>query len=75
MSENKNKWENFINDEKYKTKFLLNAEEWENKLIKLKKYMNENNNKRPSTHDIDEDIRGIATWIQTQLQNYKNNCK
>ena len=72
MSENKNKWENFINDEKYKTKFLLNAEEWENKLIKLKKYMNENNNKRPSTHDIDEDIRGIATWIQTQLQNYKN---
>ena len=63
------KWHAFIN--KYKKYFMSNEEEWEYKLNELKLYIDDNND-RPSTHDTDENIKSMATWIQTQLQNYKN---
>jgi superfamily II DNA or RNA helicase len=69
MNKNKNKWEDFI--KKYNKYFISNEEIWENKLNELKLYIYDNNH-RLSTLDKDENIRNLATWIQKQLQNYKN---
>ena len=48
-----------------------------NKLEEVKKYIDKNN-KRPSKHDKDEDIKQMGKWISTQKTNYNidiNKCK
>jgi superfamily II DNA or RNA helicase len=51
---------------------LKNGEEiWMNKLENVKKYI-DINNKRPSKHDKDKDIKILGIWISHQQQNYKN---
>ncbi len=63
------KWENFINDIKYNKYFLSNEEEWLNKLEEVKKYIDENN-KRPSAIDKDNNIKKLGNWIGHQVKNY-----
>jgi hypothetical protein len=62
-------WFNFINDSKYKYYFLSNEQEWLNNLEIIKIYINENN-KRPSTEDTNNNIKKLGKWISTQQQNY-----
>ena len=65
-------WEEFVNDDKYKKYFKSNEEIWKTKLNQVKQYIDENN-KRPSTHDKDIEIKTLATWISTQQNNYEKN--
>ena len=45
---------------------------WNEKLIKLEKYIIENG-KLPSTTNKDKNIKILGLWVSTQKQNYKNN--
>jgi hypothetical protein len=65
-----NKWTEFINDDKYKKYLLDNETEWINKLELVKNYIDENN-KRPSQIDENIELKILASWIQTQIKNYK----
>ena len=47
----------------------LNEEEWLNMLNDVKKYIDENN-KRPSACDKNNDIKKIGCWINNQQANY-----
>jgi len=67
-------WEDFINDDKYKEYFLSNEEDWKLKLEWVKKYIDENK-KRPSMNDKNEDIKTHGNWIGTQQQNYQKKKK
>ena len=60
-------WEQFI--DQYNKYFLDNNTLWINILEKVKLYINENN-KRPSTHDKNQNIKQLAVWIGTQQKNY-----
>jgi hypothetical protein len=60
-------WEDFII--KYKKYFLSNEEEWINNLKLVEDYIIKNN-KRPSSHDKDIEIKKLGSWIGTQQQNY-----
>jgi len=66
----KNKWESFINDKKYKVYFESNEELFNNNLIKLKKFIDENN-KRPTSIDN----RYLNNWFKEQTTNYKKKDK
>jgi hypothetical protein len=61
-------YENFIKE--YIEYFLSNEEMWKSKLIQVKNYINENN-KLPSTHDKNNEIKQLSSWLNTQRQNYK----
>jgi hypothetical protein len=63
-------WKNFINNEKYKKYFTNNVDEWQNNLESVKKYMDENN-KRPSVDDKNNNIRYLGQWISDQQKKYK----
>jgi hypothetical protein len=71
-------WTEFITDNKYNKYIIIDLKElWLNKLEEVKKYI-DTNNKRPSKHDKDEDIKQISLWIYTQKTNYNidiNKCK
>jgi superfamily II DNA or RNA helicase len=62
-------WTEFINSDKYSQYFLDNDQAWKNKLQQVKKYINENN-KRPSCSDKNNDIKQLGSWISTQQKNY-----
>jgi hypothetical protein len=64
------KWEEFINE--YAEYFLTNEEIWDNNLEKIKLYINKNKRK-PNYNSKNNYIKQLAQWINTQLQNYKNN--
>ncbi len=50
---------------------LTNGEEiWIKKLEQVKTYI-DTNNKRPSQHDKDKQIKQLGSWIQYQQDNYK----
>jgi len=66
------KWEEFFT--KYKEFVVSRDEKWKTNLEKIKKYIDENN-KRPSRNDENENIRSYSSWISTQLQNYKKKEK
>jgi superfamily II DNA or RNA helicase len=66
-----NLWTEFINDDKYKKYFEYNTTIWIDNLNKIKKYIDENN-KRPTSVDDDEEIKILGKWINTQNTNYKN---
>ena len=57
---------------KYKEYFMGNEEKWYENLEKVKEFMG-SNNKRPSRSCKNEDGKMIAEWINTQLNNYKEN--
>ena len=64
----KNEWEKFMNNNaRY---FLDDKTEWLNTLNKVKKYIDANN-KRPSSHENDnDDIKKLSTWIRNQKKNF-----
>jgi len=63
-----NKWKKFI--EEYAKYFMTNEELWEKILKEVKKYIDKNN-KRPSKHDKNQEIKKLGCWINTQQKNYK----
>jgi len=67
-----NMWTEIINDNKYK-KYLIfnNTIPWIEIFNKVKIYINDNN-KRPSTKDTDNNIKKLGTWIQSQQKLYNN---
>jgi len=66
------KWELFINDTKYKKYFLSDEDNWKNTLNSIKKYI-EDNNKRPSSSNKNEDIKIYSNWLHNQFRNYIKN--
>jgi hypothetical protein len=64
-----NIFNNFL--EKYEEYFISYEEIWNSNFKKVIKYINENN-KLPSSHDKNKDIKGIGVWIIKQKMNYKN---
>jgi len=64
------KWEEFINNDKYKKYFISNEEDWINKLEKIKKYIYDNKI-RPSTYDDNDEIKSYGTWFSNQTKRYK----
>jgi superfamily II DNA or RNA helicase len=64
------KWEEFINDDKYKKYFISNEEDWINKLEKIKKYIYDNKI-RPSIYDDNDEIKSYGTWFSNQTKRYK----
>ena len=60
-------WAEFVNE--YKKNLLSNKENWLNTLENVEKYI-DNNNKLPSTHDKNNDIKVMGSWISTQKKNY-----
>jgi len=67
-----NIWTEFINDKKYKTYFISNEELWLDNLNEVEKYIIQNN-KKPSRNDKNKEIKRLASFINTQSQNYKKN--
>ena len=63
------KWEEFIQD--HEDLFLSNEEIWQNNLEKLETYIQENN-KLPSKHNTDPEIKKLGEWLSHQRMNY---CK
>lgn len=61
------KWNMFIDE--YEKYFKSKEELWNENLIAIKKYINENN-KRPSHHDKNKDIKKMGSWISRQLKLY-----
>ena len=71
------KWNEFINDEKYKIYFQSQEENFNMNLKNFKKNIDENN-KRPTEYNKDINIIILARWINTQIANYnkkQNNMK
>jgi superfamily II DNA or RNA helicase len=66
-----NLFDNFMNDDKYKIYFDDDYKIWLDNYNKVIKYIDENN-KRPSTHDINENIKFLGNWLQNQSKNYNN---
>ena len=50
---------------------LYRSDNWDNILEKVKIYIDENN-KRPSGHNENKEIKTLGNWIYTQQTNYKN---
>jgi superfamily II DNA or RNA helicase len=48
----------------------FNSVKWKGRLDRVKEYIRENN-KGPSTHSKDQDIKNLAVWISNQQGNYK----
>jgi len=59
------KWENFINDSKYKYHFLSNEERWLYNLANVKLYIDKYG-KKPSQNDKDKNVKYLGKWIGTQ---------
>jgi superfamily II DNA or RNA helicase len=62
-------WKDFINDPKYKIYFTSNEDIWKLILNDVKKYI-DLNNKKPTKHDKDNQIKTYGSWISTQNRNY-----
>ena len=63
----RNKWEDFINT--HSRLFMSNYEIWNNTLEKVKLYI-ETNDKLPSHHNKNKDIKQLGNWISHQKKNY-----
>ncbi len=66
-----NKWNEFINNPKYKKYFLSNEDEWCERLNEVIDYIDENNCKL-SQKDENKEIANLAQWLNHQKRNYKN---
>jgi len=60
--EMREQWEEFINNNKYKKYFSTNSEVWLSNLCGVKKYIDENY-KRPSSSDKNNEIKSYGKWI------------
>jgi superfamily II DNA or RNA helicase len=65
----KNKWKQFISDNKYIQYFLSNEDNWIHTLNIIKKYIDDNK-KRPSCSDKNKEIRSYGQWLSNQKNNY-----
>jgi len=68
-------WERFL--KKYEKHFISNEQNWKDILYQVYQYIDENN-KRPSLSDVNENIRKLGIWINHQQNNYsrkKGNMK
>ena len=68
-------WERFL--KKYEKHFISNEQNWKDILYQVYQYIDENN-KRPSLSDVNENIRKLCIWINHQQNNYsrkKGNMK
>jgi cell shape-determining protein MreC len=63
----RNIWENFINT--YSHLFMSNDEKWNDTLEKVRLHI-ETNNKLPSQHNKNKDIKQLGIWISNQKKNY-----
>ena len=68
---NRQKWENFIKNEKYCLYFLSNDEVFNINFQKFKEWI-DINNKKPSKHSTNTDEKSLSMWISHQIKNYKN---
>lgn len=64
------KWEKFINDDKYKKYFISNVDKWLKKLEETKIYI-DNNEKRPHEKHENITIRKLGNWVSSQVTNHK----
>jgi superfamily II DNA or RNA helicase len=65
----------FINNPKYTKHIIISPiEDWKNNLKEVKKYIDENN-KRPSHHNKDINIKKLGGWLGTQKKNYNKDIK
>ena len=72
-SEIKLEWEQFINDERFKSYVSYDAEEnWRNTLVCVKSYILKNK-KTPSQTDKSVDNKKLGKWLSHQRQNYNKN--
>jgi superfamily II DNA or RNA helicase len=67
--------DDFMKDKQLITNYIMGIKEfkfvsWNDKLDLVKKYINENH-KRPSTHDKNNEIKQMGKWIQHQQEIYK----
>ena len=73
MSQEKyyNLWNEFITSDTYKKYFIPKSyiSEWKHKLEKVKQYV-DNNNKRLSNRDKNNEIKQLAKWVETQQKNF-----
>lgn len=67
-----NKYTEFITE--YQEYFLSIEEVWYNNLNKVQNYINENN-KLPSQHNKNQEIKKLGNWISENKQNYKKKQK
>ena len=72
IQEIRDKWNDFINDNKYKIYFESKEEKFLNNLKETKNYI-DNNNKRPSRQDKNEYIKNLGIWMSRQINNNTNN--
>ena len=70
----RNKWYEFINDDKYKKYFMSFEDNWNYKLEQVKTYIDDNK-KKPTQTDKNKNIKILCGWIKTQVTNYKKNQK
>lgn len=63
-------WEEFITSEKYKKYFLSDEEKWNNIFIEVKNYIDDNN-KKPTPNNANENIKFLGRWVHTQENNFK----
>jgi hypothetical protein len=68
----KEAWKEFVNDEKYNKHFISHEDNWFIYLEKVKKYLDDNN-KRPSSSDNNDEIKFLGSWIVRQIKNYSKN--
>ena len=68
----KQKFEEFINNDKYKIYFLTQYENFIININKVKTYI-DNNNKRPSMLDTDKHINKLSSWLDVQTKYYNKN--
>jgi superfamily II DNA or RNA helicase len=59
---------------KYDYLFKSNEEVWFDKMNKVDEYI-KLNNKRPSSHHIDKDIKSLGKWTIDQVKYYKTNTR
>jgi superfamily II DNA or RNA helicase len=71
-------WNEFINDIKYKKYLVIDlVEDWKQKLLDVKEYIDENK-KSPSNTDKNKEIKSLGNWISDQKKKYDsdiNKCK
>ena len=65
-----NLWTQFINNDKYKKYFISNETSWKQTLNQLREYINKHD-KLPSTHNENNTIKILGTWLSTQKTNYE----
>ena len=65
----RNKWKDFIENDKYKMYFMSPENIWIDKLNKLRKYIDEHKD-LPEKYNEDYKLNYLWSWIRTQRKNY-----